>query len=120
MAADDAPADPRIGIEDFERIDVRVGTVTEVRDFPEARKDLYRLTIDFGPDLGALRSAAGLPDRYRPAELEGRQVLAAVNLPPRRIAGFVSECLTLGVPDANGEPILVVPERPVPDGGRLY
>lgn len=120
MAADGSPQGERIDIEDFERLDIRVGTVREVRDFPEARKELYRLTIDFGPDIGTRRSAAGLPGRYRPAELEGRQVLAVVNLPPRRIAGFVSECLTLGVPDRHGEPIVVVPERPVPDGGRLY
>lgn len=120
MASDDTAAAERIQLEDFQRVDVRVGTVKEVRDFPEARKDLYRLTIDFGPDVGTLRSAAGLPDRYSPSQLEGRQVLAAVNLPPRRIAGFVSECLTLGVPDEEGVPILVVPERRVPDGGRLY
>lgn len=112
--------EPRIEIDAFEAVEVRVGTIREARDFPEARKSLYRLLIDFGPEVGVLRSAAGLPARYRPAELEGRQVLAVVNLPPRRIAGFVSECLTLGVPDRDGEPILVVPEREVPDGGRLY
>lgn len=120
MAADGTRQSERVEIEDLERLDIRVGTVREVRGFPEARKELYRLTIDFGPEIGTMRSAAGLPDRYRPAELEGRQVLAVVNLPPRPIAGFVSECLTLGVPDQHGEPILVVPERPVPDGGRLY
>lgn len=118
--ADEPPAGKRIELEDFRRLDVRVGTVESVREFPEARKDLYRLRLDFGPEVGTLRSAAGLPGRYAPAELEGRQVLAVVNLPPLRIAGFVSECLTLGVPDADGEPIVVVPERPVPDGGRLH
>lgn len=110
----------RIEIDDFQRVDVRVGTVREVRDFPDAGKELYRLKIDFGPEVGVLRSAAGLPARYEPEELEGRQVLAVVNLSPRRIAGFASECLTLGVPDEEGEPILVSPDRPVPDGGRLY
>lgn len=109
-----------IDIDDFRRVEVRVGTVQEVRDFPEARKPLYRLSIDFGPEIGTLRSAAGLPPRYSASDLEGRQVLAAVNLPPLEIAGFVSECLTLGVPDEEGEPILVGPDRPVPDGGRLY
>ncbi len=108
------------GIEDFRAVEVRVGTVVEARDFPEARQPLCRLRIDFGDEAGVLRSAARLMPRYGTDELEGRQVLAVVNLPPRRIAGFVSECLTLGVPDAEGEPILVVPERPVPDGGRLY
>lgn len=120
MAADGSPQTERIEIEDLERLDIRVGTVRQVRSFPEARKELYRLTIDFGPEIGTMRSAAGLPGRYRPAELEGRQVLAVVNLPPRPIAGFVSECLTLGVPDQHGQPILVVPERQVPNGGRLY
>lgn len=109
-----------IDVDDFGRVDVRVGTVREARPFPEARKPLLRLRIDFGPDVGTLRSAAGLPANYEPDELVGRQVLAVVNLPPRPIAGFESECLTLGVPDGEGEPVLVVPERPVPDGGRLY
>jgi len=113
-------ATDRIDMDLFGRIDVRVGTVREVREFPEARKELYRLKIDFGPEIGTLRSAAGLPPRYERSELEGRQVLAVVNLAPRRIAGFVSECLTLGVPDGEGVPILVAPERPVPDGGRLF
>lgn len=109
-----------VDIEDFGRVDVRVGTVREARPFPEARKPLVRLRIDFGPEIGTLRSAAGLPANYDPAELVGRQVLAVVNLPPRPVAGFESECLTLGVPDGEEEPVLVVPDRPVPDGGRLY
>lgn len=112
--------DRRVEMEDFTALDVRVGTVREARDFPEARQPLVRLLIDFGPEVGTLRSAARLAPRYAPGELEGRKVLALVNLPPRTIAGFASECLTLGVPDADGEPILVQPERPVPDGGRLY
>lgn len=109
-----------IDFEDFSRVDVRVGTVREARAFPEARKPLLRLRIDFGPEIGTLRSAAGLPANYDPDDLVGRQVLAVVNLPPRPIAGFESECLTLGVPDGEEEPVLVVPERRVPDGGRLY
>lgn len=107
-------------MDDFSALDVRVGTVRQARDFPAARQPLVRLVIDFGPEVGTLRSAARLAPRYELEELEGRQVLALVNLPPLRIADFRSECLTLGVPDGDGEPILVGPERPVPDGGRLY
>ena len=113
-------AGERVEMDDFTALDVRVGTVVEARDFPAARQPLVRLLIDFGPEVGTLRSAARLAPRYEPEELEGRQVVALVNLPPRRIADFESECLTLGVPDDEGEPILLRPERPVPDGGRLY
>lgn len=109
-----------IDMEQFGRVDVRVGTVTEAAPLAEARKPLHRLTIDFGPEIGTLRSAAGFPANYDPDDLVGRQVLAVVNLPVRPIAGFESECLTLGVPDDDGEPILVTPDRRVPDGGRLY
>lgn len=112
--------DERVEMDDFTALDVRVGTVREAREFPEARQPLVRLLIDFGPGVGTLRSAARLAPRYGPEELEGLQVLGLVNLPPRRIAGFESQCLTLGVPDGEGEPILVTPERDVPDGGRLY
>lgn len=109
-----------IEFEQFERVDVRVGTVREAAPLEEARKPLHRLVIDFGPEIGRLQSAAGLPATYDSDDLLGRQVLAVVNLPARPIAGFESECLTLGVPDADGEPILVTPDRRVPDGGRLY
>lgn len=105
---------------DFERVDIRVGTVLRAEPFPEARKPLYRLTIDFGPEIGTLRSAAGLATLYDHEELVGRQVLACVNLGTRRIAGFESECLTLGVPDQEGRPVLLRPDHEVPDGGRLY
>jgi tRNA-binding protein len=105
---------------DFERVEIRVGTIVRAEPFPRARKPLFRLEIDFGPAVGRRRSAAGLPPRYDAAELVGRQVLACLNLDSRNVAGFESECLTLGVPDAEGEPILVSPTRPVPDGGRLY
>lgn len=109
-----------ITFEDFLKLDVRVGTITDVAAFPEARKPLYRLRIDFGPEIGVLRSAAGLPPRYAMEELSGMQVLAAVNLGTRRIAGYESECLTLGVPDEDGEAILLTPTKAVPDGGRLF
>lgn len=109
-----------IAWEDFEKVEIRVGTILEAEEFPRARKPLYRLTIDFGPEIGTRRSAAGLPPRYALDELPGTQVLAVLNFEPRNIAGFMSECLTLGVPDAEGEPILVVPTKEVPDGGRLF
>lgn len=109
-----------VEMDDFTALDVRVGTVREARAFAEARQPLVRLLVDFGPEVGTLRSAARLAPRYDLEDLEGRQVLGLINLPPRRIAGFASQFLTLGVPDGEGEPVLVVPDRPVPDGGRLY
>ncbi len=105
---------------DFERVDIRVGTVVEAEEFPRARKPLHRLRIDFGPEIGFRWSAAGLPPRYGMDELVGLQVVACLNLGPRNIAGFISECLTLGVPDEEGETILLSPTRRVPEGGRLY
>lgn len=111
---------PPVESDALKALDVRVGTIVDARGFPRAEKPLLRLVVDFGPGVGRLRSAAGLRRRYDPDELVGRQVLGVVNVPPRRIAGFESECLTLGVPDEEGEPVLVVPDRPVPDGGRLY
>lgn len=109
-----------IAWEDFERVEIRVGTIVDAVEFPRARKPLYRLKIDFGPDVGIRQSAAGLPPRYDLDELPGMQVIAVLNFPPRNIAGFQSECLTLGVPDAEGEPILVTPTRDVPNGGRIF
>lgn len=104
----------------FAAVDIRVGTVVDVRPFPEARKPAYQLEIDFGPEIGRRRSSAQLTAHYTPERLMGRQVLAVVNLPPRRIAGFKSEVLTLGVPDGNGDVVLIEPQQPVPNGGRLY
>jgi tRNA-binding protein len=109
-----------IGWDEFSRVEIRVGTIVEVKDFPKARKPLYRIHIDFGPEIGILHSAAGLTRRYQPHELQGRQILAAVNLGTRNIAGFESQCLTLGVPDSEGEAILLVPTDQVPDGGKLF
>lgn len=105
---------------DFERVEIRAGTVVEAEEFARARKPLYRLRIDFGPEIGFRWSAAGLPPRYSAEELVGLQVVACVNLGPRNIAGFMSECLALGVPDEEGETILLSPTRRVPDGGRLF
>ena len=109
-----------IAWEDFEQVEIRVGTIVDAVEFPRARKPLYRLKIDFGPEVGVRESAAGLPQRYDLDELPGKQVIAVLNFAPRNIAGFQSECLTLGVPDAEGEPILVTPTQDVPNGGRLF
>ena len=117
--ADSTPA-TRIAFDDFLKVDVRVGTVVEAAPFPEARKPAYRLVIDFGADIGRKKSSAQITRNYAPDELVGQQVLAVVNFPPRQIGPFMSEVLTLGVPDRNGEVMLISPTSPVPDGGRLY
>jgi tRNA-binding protein len=105
---------------DFEQIDVRVGRVIKAEPFPEARKPAYKLTIDFGGEIGTKRSSAQLTTRYRLEELEGRLVIAVVNLAPRQIGPFVSEVLTLGVPDADGAVVLLRPDCDVPAGGRMF
>jgi tRNA-binding protein len=115
----DAPA-PTIGIEDFLKVDIRLGTIVSAEPFPQARKPAYRLRIDFGPQIGTKNSSAQITDHYTPEGLVGRQVLAVVNFPPRRIGPFVSEVLTLGLPDGAGGVILIAPTQPAPDGGRLY
>jgi tRNA-binding protein len=115
---DPAPRAP-ISFDDFLKVDIRVGTVRTVEPFPEARKPAFKLTIDFGP-LGVKRSSAQITRHYTPESLVGRQVAAVVNFPPRQIGRFMSEVLTLGFPDENGEVVLVMPERPVPDGGKLF
>ncbi|MBR0681621.1 tRNA-binding protein [Roseomonas eburnea] len=107
-------------IEDFLRLDIRVGTIVDAQPFPEARKPSFRLWVDFGGALGVKRSAAQVTAHYAPDRLIGRQVMAVVNFPPRRIAGFDSEVLTLGVPDENGEVVLLRPDMRVPDGGKMY
>jgi tRNA-binding protein len=105
---------------EFENVEIRVGRIIQVERFPEARKPAYKLTIDFGAELGTRRSSAQLTAIYRPEDLQGRLVLAVVNLGPRQIGPFVSEVLTLGVPDANGAVVLLQPEREVPLGGRMF
>lgn len=109
-----------IQYEDFEKVDIRVGTVVEAQDFPEARKPAYKLTIDFGPEVGVKSSSAQITAHYTVDDLKGKQVLAVVNFPPKRIGPFVSEVLTLGVPDEKGEVVLCSPDIAVSDGGRLF
>jgi tRNA-binding protein len=105
---------------DFEAMDIRVGRIIRAEAFPEARKPAYKLAIDFGTAVGVRRSSAQLTRRYGCDELVGRLVLGVVNLPPRRIGPFVSDVLTLGVPDEQGDVVLVVPDGEVPVGGRLF
>lgn len=109
-----------ISFEDFLKVDVRVGRIVDVRPFPNARKPAYQLEIDFGPDIGRRRSSAQLTQRYSVEDLIGRQILAVVNFPPRQIANFFSDVLVLGVPDADGNVVLIQPQAEVPLGGRLY
>lgn len=110
---------PVIPFDAFMAVDIRVGTIIAVDAFPEARKPAWKLTIDFGP-LGTRRSSAQITRHYTPETLLGRQVAAVLNFAPRQIGKFMSEVLTLGFPDADGEVVLVMPERAVPDGGRLF
>lgn len=105
---------------DFEKLDIRVGVVVGVAPFPEGKYSTHILTIDFGAEIGRKKSLARLSPNYAGVELEGRQVLGVVNFPPRQIGQHLSEVLTLGVPDALGNVVLIGPEREVPAGGRLY
>jgi tRNA-binding protein len=110
----------QIGFDDFMKVDVRVGRVVAAEAFPEARKPAFKLTIDFGPQIGLKKSSAQITVNHSLDDLVGRQVLAVVNFPPRQIGPFMSEVLTLGVPDENGAVMLIGPFRDVPIGGRLY
>lgn len=109
-----------IDYENFERVDIRVGTIVDAQPFPEARKPAIKLWIDFGAPLGVKRSSAQLIVHYAPDRLIGRQICAVVNFPPRQIGPFISEVLTLGLPDEDGAVVLIRPDHQVPDGGRLF
>ena len=111
---------PTISFAELDRIDIRAGTILEAEPYPEARKPAIKLRIDFGPEIGIKKSSAQLTVHYTPDALVGRQVAAVVNFPPRQIGKFMSEVLTLGFPDADGAVVLVVPDKPVPDGGKLF
>jgi len=104
---------------DFEKVDIRVGSIVKVEDFPQARKPAYKLTIDFGPAIGIKKSSAQVTN-YTKEELLGKQVMGVVNFPPRQIGPFFSEVLTLGVPDGNGNVILLSPTKEVPLGGKMF
>ena len=105
---------------DFLKIDIRVGTIREVQNFPEARNPAYKLVIDFGEEIGTRKTSAQITKIYTKEELIGKQVAAVINFPKKQIGPFMSECLTLGFPDENGDVILIQPERHIPNGGRLY
>ncbi|GAA0582364.1 tRNA-binding protein [Craurococcus roseus] len=109
-----------ISFEDFQRVDIRVGTVVDAQPFPEARKPAIKLWVEFGGGLGVRKSSAQITKHYSPDRLIGRQVLAVVNFPPRQIGSFLSEVLVLGVPDEDGEVVLLRPDLKVPDNGRMY
>jgi tRNA-binding protein len=109
-----------ITYQDFERVDIRLGTVIEAEPFPEARKPAIKLRIDFGPGIGVKKSSAQLTVHYAAETLVGRQVVAVVNFPPRQIGKFMSEVLVLGVPDADGAVVLLRPDLPAPNGGKMF
>jgi tRNA-binding protein len=116
----DAPAAAQISFDQFLAVDIRVGTIVAAEPYPEARKPSLKLTIDFGATIGTKRSSAQIAQLYQPESLIGRQVAAVVNFPPRQIGKFMSEVLTLGFPDQEGNVVLMAPDKKVPNGGRLF
>ena len=119
MSQESAPREP-IGWDDFAAVDIRVGTILRAEPFPEARRPAIKLWLDFGPEIGQRKSSAQITRHYQAEALVGRQVIAVLNFPPRQIGKFMSEVLVLGLPDADGEVVLLGPDQGVPDGGRMY
>lgn len=110
----------QIAYDDFVKVDIRVGKIVEVQDFPEARKPAYKLTIDFGVEIGTKRSSVQIVQNYKKDELVGKLVIGVVNFPMKQIGPFLSECLTLGVPDDKGNVVLLAPDTKVPVGGKMF
>jgi tRNA-binding protein len=111
---------PTISYDDFRKVDIRVGTIVAAEAFPEARRPAYKLKVDFGDSIGIRRTSVQIVPNYKFEELVGRQVAAVVNFPPKQIGPFMSEVLVLGFPDGAGEVVMIAPDKPVPNGGRLY
>ena len=109
-----------LSFDDFLKVDIRVGQIVRAEPYPEARKPAIKVWVDFGPDIGEKKSSAQITKHYAPEDLPGQKVLAVVNFPPRQIGKFMSEVLVLGVPDEDGEMVLLTPDKDVPIGGRMY
>jgi tRNA-binding protein len=114
------PIAPTIGYDEFRKVDIRVGTILAAEPFPETRRPAYKLTVDFGAGIGTRRTSVQITKHYRLDGIVGRQVAAVVNFAPKQIGKFMSEVLVLGFPDGNGEVVMIGPDQPVPNGGRLY
>jgi len=109
-----------INYQDFEKVDIRVGEIVNAENFPEAKKPAYKLTIDFGPEIGIKKSSVQITKHYTKEELLGKQVIGVVNFPPKQIGPFASEVLTLGLSDENGDVVLLTPTKKVPKGGKMF